>query len=109
MGPDEPDDPTADGGGARTRASLSAIDVVIRFAPGDTIAGRYKITRMIAHGGMGDVYEATDQDLRSEIALKTIRGAATGGRVASVQSGSTQEMIPLQNCSKKRSFRKRLQ
>lgn len=81
MSPDDPDGPTEDGGGAQTRASLSAIDTAIRFAPGDTIAGRYKIARLIAHGGMGDVYEATDLDLRSQIALKTIRGAASGARV----------------------------
>jgi serine/threonine protein kinase len=40
----------------------------------DTVlAGRFKITRFIASGGMGDVYEADDLELRERVAIKTIR------------------------------------
>jgi Tfp pilus assembly protein PilF len=40
--------------------------------PGDVLSGRYRIVEFIAHGGMGEVYEAEDQDLRERVALKTI-------------------------------------
>jgi len=37
------------------------------------IAGRFRIIRYIAEGGMGTVYEAEDQTLNDRVALKTIR------------------------------------
>ena len=40
---------------------------------GQILADRYKILRFIGKGGMGEVYEAEDQELRDRIALKTIR------------------------------------
>jgi eukaryotic-like serine/threonine-protein kinase len=44
------------------------------LAPGDLLAGRFKIVRFIARGGMGEVYEAGDQHLRdTPVALKTLR------------------------------------
>ena len=43
------------------------------FAPGAVIADRYQIVRRIARGGMGEVYEAEDRTLRTNIALKVIR------------------------------------
>jgi len=46
-----------------------------RFAVGDKLAGRYRIARFIARGGMGEVYEAEDEVLGTHIAVKTI-GAA---------------------------------
>ncbi len=40
---------------------------------GQIVAGRFEILRFINSGGMGEVYEAWDSDLRERIALKTIR------------------------------------
>ena len=43
------------------------------FAPGDLIAGRYRVERLLGQGGMGVVYLARDQALRDNpIALKMI-------------------------------------
>ena len=44
----------------------------VRFREGDLIAGRYRIARFIAQGGMGEVYEAEDVTLGERIALKTV-------------------------------------
>jgi serine/threonine protein kinase len=38
--------------------------------PGSIIQGRYEVVRLIGKGGMGAVYEALDQRLRSRVALK---------------------------------------
>lgn len=43
------------------------------FAPGDLLAGRYRIVRLLGSGGMGEVYEAEDRELHESVALKIIR------------------------------------
>jgi Tol biopolymer transport system component len=43
-----------------------------RFADGEIVAGRYRIERFIGRGGMGEVYEAYDNELGERLALKTI-------------------------------------
>jgi len=40
---------------------------------GAVLAGRYRVVRAIASGGMGEVYEADDQFLQEPVALKTLR------------------------------------
>ncbi|HEV8267180.1 MAG TPA: protein kinase, partial [Thermoanaerobaculia bacterium] len=44
-----------------------------RFRTGDVLAGRFQIVKFLARGGMGEVYEAHDLELREPVALKTIR------------------------------------
>jgi TolB-like protein/tetratricopeptide (TPR) repeat protein/tRNA A-37 threonylcarbamoyl transferase component Bud32 len=43
------------------------------FVPGQPVAGRFRIVRLLARGGMGEVYEAEDLDLSERVALKAIR------------------------------------
>jgi serine/threonine protein kinase/tetratricopeptide (TPR) repeat protein len=43
------------------------------IASGRVLAGRFKIVRFIASGGMGQVYEAEDMELGEHVALKTVR------------------------------------
>lgn len=43
------------------------------FSPGERLCRRFEIVRFIAHGGMGEVYEAYDTELREKVALKTVR------------------------------------
>ena len=44
-----------------------------RLQPGTVLNNRFLIIRFIARGGMGEVYEAEDQELREKVAVKTIR------------------------------------
>ena len=49
-------------------------DVTPRFGKGELIAGRFRVARFIARGGMGEVYEVNDQFLQdAPVALKIIR------------------------------------
>src|SRR5262245_59430331 len=48
------------------------------LATGDVIADRYRITRLIGRGGMGEVYHAQDLLLNEDVALKTLRGDLAG-------------------------------
>jgi serine/threonine protein kinase/tetratricopeptide (TPR) repeat protein len=44
-----------------------------RFLAGEMLAGRFRIVRFIAAGGMGEVYEAQDLELQESLAIKTIK------------------------------------
>src|SRR6266850_4830861 len=43
------------------------------LSAGRLLAGRFKIVRFLARGGMGEVYEAEDLELGEHVALKTVR------------------------------------
>jgi hypothetical protein len=48
-----------------------------RFAPGALVGNRFRIVGFLASGGMGEVYEAEDLELRSILALKCLSGGKT--------------------------------
>src|SRR3984885_6996360 len=43
------------------------------FQPSQLLAGRFKVIRYVARGGMGEVYEAQDEELNERVAVKTAR------------------------------------
>jgi serine/threonine protein kinase len=52
------------------------------FRPGTVVGQRYIIRQFIARGGMGEVYEAFDQELQERVALKTVTSTAGDNRAA---------------------------
>lgn len=50
----------------------------MRPAPGVVLGGRYRLTRQIAVGGMGEVWAAHDQSLQRDIAIKVLREEFAG-------------------------------
>ncbi|MCC6538667.1 MAG: protein kinase, partial [Bryobacterales bacterium] len=55
------------------RAAFRQQEPARTFQPGELAAGRFRIVRFIAEGGMGEVYEARDEQLQEAVAVKTLR------------------------------------
>ena len=52
------------------------------LAAGEVLGNRFKVIRLVARGGMGEVYEAVDLALGARMAIKTVR---TGGEIGQDQ------------------------
>src|SRR5215472_9886812 len=72
--------PTLDHDSAHTWSLAAPIPPA--FEHGDLVAGRYRIVRFLAAGGMGEVFEAEDTELAIRVALKTVREPLSGSTVA---------------------------
>ncbi len=73
------DDPRLPDDGDGTLTNVSPVELrqsdVVRdplFQAGDVVAGRYRVERFLARGGMGEVYRVHDRELGESVALKTI-------------------------------------
>ena len=55
-----------------------AVDDTPVLAPGQRFGPRYQVTRLVGEGGMGAVYEAFDNELGVDVALKVIRPEQMG-------------------------------
>jgi serine/threonine protein kinase/Tfp pilus assembly protein PilF len=53
--------------------SLGAEALTHELSESQLLAERFRVVRFIAGGGMGEVYEAEDEELRERVAIKTIR------------------------------------
>src|SRR6202050_134121 len=52
---------------------LAGTPVTAVFQPDQLLAGRFRVIRFVARGGMGEVYEAEDEELNDRVAVKTAR------------------------------------
>ncbi len=50
------------------------------FCVGDLVAGRYRVTRLLGQGAMGEVHSVHDLELASEVALKVLHVGAHADR-----------------------------
>jgi len=77
-------DTGAPAGDDRTSPTLSPLSPIVPgtpitavFQPTQLLAGRFQVIRFVARGGMGEVYEAQDEELNERVAVKTARFETT--------------------------------
>ncbi|MEO8276888.1 MAG: protein kinase [Thermoanaerobaculia bacterium] len=52
---------------------MSAVEATPVFSPGQIVSARYRVTRYLGQGAVGEVYGVDDLQLRSRVALKVLR------------------------------------
>lgn len=75
--PNQLEDPPTLGRAASSRGGERAA-----FSAGEKVAGRFQVLRLIARGGMGEVYAAEDLELALSTDLKESSGRFFGGSCA---------------------------
>jgi len=50
----------------------------LSLSPGDLLLERFRVRRLLARGGMGEVYDVEDAALGTRVALKTLRASVLG-------------------------------
>src|SRR5436853_7348457 len=58
---------------AATEASLGGSAAGAAMITGELVGGRYRITRVLGGGGVGNVYAAIDTELGEPLAIKVLR------------------------------------
>jgi tetratricopeptide (TPR) repeat protein/tRNA A-37 threonylcarbamoyl transferase component Bud32/TolB-like protein len=71
--PNDPESAPETSAGPLTSSGGAPPASVPVFNPGQILGGRFHIVRFLGQGGMGNVYEAEDQELQEHIALKMVR------------------------------------
>lgn len=69
---------------SKSKASQGDAPVRVEVAPGDMLAGKFRVERVVGRGGMGVVVEATNVQLDQKVALKLL-AHGKGGDAASVE------------------------
>jgi tetratricopeptide (TPR) repeat protein/TolB-like protein len=59
--------------GPEADATVTNLDSALRLAPGSRVAQRYRIDKLLGLGAMGLVYQAHDEELGLDVALKVLR------------------------------------
>jgi hypothetical protein len=67
---------------ADERCTVDGAELAFSLPVDRTIDGKYRLDRLIGHGGMGAVYEAFDLRLNRRVAIKVIKGSALHGTAA---------------------------
>jgi serine/threonine protein kinase len=71
-----PADPTISAEGSEPAGPVKVVQkgaAATVLGDGELVAGRYRVVKLLARGGMGEVYQAEDQELHESVALKIIR------------------------------------
>ena len=62
------------------RCAADGAELVLSLPVDRTLDGKYRLDRLLGHGGMGAVYEALDLRLKRRVAVKVIKGSALQGQ-----------------------------